>query len=101
MSMYELWGRRLKQLNRASKRWMREEKEKKETEVYVDLLDLKRNHVLPALRLYHHLMQQEFVRYSDERQLFEKVNFAVRTNSLRNIPLRSRQILGFHLMNFE
>ena len=75
--MYGLWGKRLKQLNRKVKEWMREEKENKKTEVYVDLLGFKREHVLPAIRLYNRLVRQEFVRYSDEQALRVKIHFAV------------------------
>ena len=53
------------------------EKENGETEVYVDLLILKREHVSPAIRLYNRLMRQEFIRYSDEQALRVKIHFAV------------------------
>ena len=75
--MYGLWGKRLKQLNRAVKRWMKEEKENGETEVYVDLTGLKREHLAPSIKLYNRLNRQEFVRYSDEQALRTKIHFAV------------------------
>ena len=75
--MYELWGKKLKRLNRELKRWMNLEKENEETEVYSDLLGLKREHVSPAVKLYNRLLRQEFIRYSDVQALREKVHFAV------------------------
>ena len=56
---------------------MREEKENKKTEVYVDLLAFKREHVLPAVRLYNRLNRQGFVHYRDEQALRLKIHFAV------------------------
>ena len=75
--MYGLWRKHLKQLNREVKRWMRNEKENGETEVYVDLLSFKREHVSPAIRLYNRLNRQGFVHYRDEQALRFKVHFAV------------------------
>lgn len=55
------------------------EKENEETDIYVDLMDLKRYHIVPALRLYNRLMHQEFVQVREEQQLAEKTNLAVQT----------------------
>ena len=56
---------------------MREEKENGETEVYVDLLDFKREHVSPAIRLYNRLNRQGFIHYRDEQALRLKIHLAV------------------------
>ena len=45
------------------------EKESDGTEVYEDLADLKVDYVVPAIRLYNRLKQQEFVRSSDYTEL--------------------------------
>ena len=44
---------------------------------FLDLKQFKREHVLPAVRLYNRLNRTEFVRYSDEQQLRVKIHFAV------------------------
>ena len=75
--MYALWRKRLKQLNRAVKSWMREEKENRKTEVYVDLLSFKREHVSPAVKLYNRLNRQAFTHYRDEQALRLKIHLAV------------------------
>ena len=67
--MYALWGRRIKKLNRILKRWIAEEKENEETEVYEDLIEI-REFAVSTLRLYNRLMQKEFVRFTDEQELF-------------------------------
>ena len=63
--MYKLWGRRLKTLNRILKHWIAGEKENEKTEFYTDLIEL-RELVIPALRLYNQLIQQKFVRFTDD-----------------------------------
>ena len=75
----ELWGRRLKRVNKFVKQWLAMEKENEETEIYEDLLDLKNNHIVPALRLYNKLVSQEFVRVRDEQEFAERTNRAVET----------------------
>ena len=61
------------------KRWMSMGKENQWTEIYVDLLELKRNHIVPALRLYHCLSRGELVKVRDEQELAERTNTAVET----------------------
>ena len=75
--MYEEWGRRLKKLNALLKEWMEFEKENDETEVYDDLADLKVEYVVPTIRLYNRLKQQEFVRSSDYTELDLRTEQAV------------------------
>ena len=43
-----------------------------------DLVEV-RELTVSALRLYHRLMRQEFVRVTDEEELFEKMELAVKT----------------------
>ena len=75
--MYEEWGRRLKKLNALLKEWMEFEKENDGTVVYEDLADLKVDYVVPAIKLYNRLRQQEFVRSSDYTELDIKNEQAV------------------------
>ena len=56
---------------------MREEKENRKTEVYVDLLSFKREHVSPAVKLYNRLNRQAFTHYRDEQALRLKIHLAV------------------------
>ena len=77
MYVYAPWGRTLRKLNREIKCWQTLEKENRETEVYSDLLSLKREYVSPAIKLYNRLSKQEFIRYSEEQALREKVYYAV------------------------
>ena len=73
MSLYELWGRRIKQAKGCVDRWMEGEKENKETEVYDDLKIFTRHYLKPAVKLYHKLRRQEvnheFIRNSDYTQI--------------------------------
>ena len=50
--MYALWGSQVKKLNKIVKRWITMEKENEESEIYLDLIELKRECVVPVLRLY-------------------------------------------------
>ena len=75
--MYVLWGRRLKRLNKRLKQWIVNEKENEEMEMYEDLLDV-RTLVLHALELYKRLMRQRFVRFTDEHELYERMETAVK-----------------------
>ena len=77
--MYELWGRRLKRLNKMVKRFIASEKENSECPLYEELVELNRDLVLPALRLYDRLMSQEFVRVREQQELAERTNRAVGT----------------------
>ena len=99
--MYLLWGRRLKGLNRRLKRWIGDEKENEETEMYKDLVDVKELTV-SALRLYNRLMRQEFVCVTDEEELFEKMELAVKTfNSVvtyYSTPPESNEDVPFSVM---
>ena len=65
MDVHVLWGKRIRQVKRMLKRWMLQEKENNECEVYDDLRILKRHYLRPAVKLYNELSQQEFVRNSD------------------------------------
>ena len=69
MSLYELWGRRIKEAKGCVGRWMKGEKENEETEVYDDLRIFTRHYLKPAIKLYTKLRRQEsnneFVRNSD------------------------------------
>ena len=75
--MYVLWGRRLKTLNRRLKRWIEDEKENEEEDMCRDLVEVKELTVV-ALRLYRRLIRQEFVRVTDEQELFDKMELAVK-----------------------
>ena len=46
---------------------MRFEKENEESEIYLDLMEL-RDCVGPVLRLGNHLLRQEFVRFTEEEE---------------------------------
>ena len=76
--MYLLGGRRLKRLDKRLKRWVADEKENKDKEMYKDISDV-RELVLSALGLYNRLMRREFVRVTDKEELFEKMELAVKT----------------------
>ena len=76
--MYVLWGRRLKKLNGRLKRWIESEKENGDTEIYEGLVYIKELTV-SALRFYHRLMTQTFVRFTDEQELFEQMELAVKS----------------------
>ena len=56
---------------------MREERENSKTEVYVDLLAFKREHLSPAVKLYNRLNRAEFIHYRDEQALRLKIHLAV------------------------
>ena len=75
--LYLLWGRRLKKLNRRLKRWIADEKENEEEDMSRDLVEV-RELTVNALKLYRRLMRQEFVRFTDEQELFEKMELAVK-----------------------
>ena len=75
--MYVLWGRRLKTLNRRLKRWIEDEKENEEEDMSRDLVEVKELTV-DALRVYRRLMRQTFVRVTDEQELFNKMELAVK-----------------------
>ena len=75
--MYVLWGRRLKNLNKKLKRWIADEKENEEEDMSRDLVEVKELTV-DALKLYRRLMRQEFVRFTDEQELFDKMELAVK-----------------------
>ena len=70
-------GVRLRRLNRRMKRWMKGEKENKETEFYGELAEI-REHALAGLRLYNHLRRQAFVWVTEEDELFELAEIAVK-----------------------
>ena len=69
MSLYELWGRRIKEAKGCIGRWMEGEKENTKTEVYDDLRILTRHYLKPAIKLYNRLRNQEFIRNSDYTEL--------------------------------
>ena len=75
--MYVLWGRRLKILNRRLKRWIEDEKENEEEDMSRDLVEVKELTV-DALKLYRRLMRQTFVRFTDEQELFNKMELVVK-----------------------
>ena len=75
--MYVLWGRHLKNLNKRLKRWIDDEKENEEEDMSRDLVEVKELTVI-ALRLYRRLMRQEFVCVTDEQELFDKMELAVK-----------------------
>ena len=75
--MIVLWGRRLKILNKRLKRWIEDEKENEEEDMSRDLVEVKELTVI-ALRVYRRLMRQEFVRVTDEEDLFNKMELAVK-----------------------
>ena len=77
MSQIDEDGERLKRLNRRMKRWIKGEKENEETEFYGELNEI-REHALVGLRLYHRLRRQSFVRLTDEYELFELAEIAVK-----------------------
>ena len=56
---------------------MKGEKENEETEFYGELVEI-REYALVGLRLYNRLRRQEFVRLSEEYELFEKAEVAVK-----------------------
>ena len=56
---------------------MREERENSKTEVYVDLLAFKREHLSPAVKLYNRLNRAEFIHYRDEQALRLKIHLAL------------------------
>ena len=72
--MYALWGRRIKQLKREVKKCLHGEKENKENELFKDMLFFKREFLIPLLALYNRLMQQAFVRFTDEEKLFRMLD---------------------------
>ena len=73
MSLYELWGRRIKEAKGCVGRWMKGEKENTGTEVYDDLKIFTRHYLKPTVKLYNKLRRQEsnreFIRNSDYTQL--------------------------------
>ena len=74
------------------------EKENEETELYPDLMEL-REYIGPVLRLSNRLLQEEFVRFTEEEELFEKMEIAVkRFNALvthYSIPPESHSVVLF------
>ena len=98
--MYVLWVRRLKKLNKTVKLWIRVEKENEEPELYEDLMEL-REYIGPVspVRLSNRLSQQEFVTFTEEQELFEKMEIAVkRFNALvthYSIPPESHSVVPF------
>ena len=56
---------------------MKGEKENKETEFYHELSEI-REHALAGLRLYQRLRRQAFVRVTEEDELFELAEIAVK-----------------------
>ena len=72
--MYVLWGRRIKQLKREVRKCLRGEKENKENELYKDMLYFKREFGVPLFSFYDRLMQQEFIRFTDEEKLFKMLD---------------------------
>ena len=75
--MYKLWGRRIKQLRREVKKCLRGEKENEENELYIDMKEFKRDFLLPVSTLYNRLNSQEFVRFTDEEELFRMLDEAL------------------------
>ena len=57
--------------------WIAAEKENKGTEFYEELMELKEL-ALPAFTFYNELMQQRFVRFTDEERLFDMMELAVK-----------------------
>ena len=75
--MYKLWVRRLKRLYKNVKLWMRLEKENEESEIYLDLIEL-RDCVGPVLRLGNRVLRQQFIRFTEKEELFEKMEVVVK-----------------------
>ena len=72
--MYKLWGRRVKQLKREVKKCLRGEKENKENELYKVMMFFEREFGVPLFSFYDRLMQQEFIRFTDEQNFFEMLD---------------------------
>ena len=66
----------------------------------VGLIEL-RECTVPALRVYNRLMQQEFVRFTDEQELLEKMEIAIKTfNSLvTEYSVLPKVTQLYHLLN--
>ena len=76
--MYALWGRRIKQLKREVRKRLRGEKENRENELYKDMMFFKREFATPLFDFFERLNGQEFIRFTDERRLFEMLDETLR-----------------------
>ena len=65
-------------MNGRLKRWIADEKENEDTEIYEDLVYIK-GLTMSALRLYNRIMSREFVRLSEGEELFEQMELAVKS----------------------